>query len=220
MESPRSGCAMTNAPHLIETMRWERGRIALLPGHLRRLATSSAALGYVWDAHTVQTQIAQHCTGLDPQRTFRVRLLLAPDGQCEITTTALAPTPEPVRILLASEPLIADFLWLGHKTTHRPWYADAQDQLAGRPDIFDVIFSNPQGEVCEGSRCTIYAQDVQGLWLTPPLACGLLPGVQRQALLDAGQVREARISPEELRHAPALRVSNALRGWLDAHLVD
>lgn len=166
----------------------------------------------------MRAQIEQHCTHLDQQQTYRVRLLLAPDGHCQITTAPLAPTPEPVRVVLTPEPLVADLLWLTHKTTHRPWYAPAQTWLTQHPDVFDVIVSNPQGEVCEGSRSNIYVQNDQGLWLTPPLACGLLPGVQRQALLDAGRAHEARISPADMRAAPALRVSNALRGWLDARL--
>lgn len=218
VESPRPEVAMTSTPCLIETMRLERGRITLLPGHLRRLATSSTTLGYVCDVSEVQAQIEQHCADLDPQQLFRVRLLLASDGHYQITTTPLASTPQPVQIVLQPEPLSADLLWLAHKTTHRPWYEPAQAWLAQHPDIFDVIVSNPRGELCEGSRSNIYVQNDQGLWLTPPLTCGLLPGVQRQALLDAGQVREARLSPADMRSASALRVSNALRGWLDARL--
>lgn len=218
VESPRPEVVITSTPYLIETMRWEQGRIALLSGHLQRLAASSKALGYACDALAVQAQIEQHCTELDAQQVFRVRLLLGPDGHCQITTAPLPPTPEPVHIVLAPEPLVADLPWLAHKTTHRPWYAPAQTWLAQHPDVFDVIVSNLQDELCEGSRSNIYMQNDRGLWLTPPLSCGLLPGVQRQALLDAGRVHEARLSPAELRAAPALRVSNALRGWLDARL--
>lgn len=211
---------MTSEPCLIETMRVAQGQIALWPGHLQRLASSSAALGYVWDAARVQAQVQQQCAKLNRQDLFCVRLLLARDGQCRIETSALAPTPSPVRIVLAPEPLSADAddLWLRHKTTHRPWYACAQTWLAQHPDVFDVIVSNSHGELCEGSRSNIYVLDEHGHWLTPPVECGLLPGVQRQALLARGQAREARLSPEDLRTAPAVRISNALRGWLDAHL--
>ncbi|MBV6273019.1 aminotransferase class IV [Alcaligenaceae bacterium CGII-47] len=213
MESPRS------EPCLIETMRFAQGHIALWPGHLQRLATSSAALGYVWAPHHVQAQVAQQCARLDKQEVFRIRLLLARDGQCQIEASPLPPTSCPVRIALAPEPLIAEALWLRHKTTHRPWYAAAQTWLAQNPDIFDVIYSNPQAQLCEGSRSNIYLSDGAGHWLTPAPDSGLLPGVQRQALLDAGLVREARLSAEDLRTASAIRVSNALRGWLDANLI-
>lgn len=218
MESARPGHTMINAPSLIETMRLEHGQIALLSGHLRRLTASSATLGYACDAPAVQAQILERCAELDPHQSFRIRLLLARDGHCQISATPLDPTLEPVHIVLQPKPLSADLLWLAHKTTHRPWYEPIQIWLTEHPNIFDVIVSNPQGELCEGSRSTVYVQNDQGFWLTPPLNCGVLPGVQRQALLDAGQVREATLSPADMRAASALRVSNALRGWLDARL--
>jgi 4-amino-4-deoxychorismate lyase len=209
---------VTISPCLIETMRLEHGRIALWPGHLRRLAASSAALGYAWDAGAVRRQLEQRCAGLGKSDVHQVRLLLARDGECRIETRPLAPTPTPVRIALEPEPLSADRVWLSHKTTHRPWYAPAQAWLAEHAEFFDVIYSNAQGQVCEGSRSNIYLLDDQGRWLTPPVHCGLLPGVQRQALIDAGRAHEAILSAEDLRGAAALRVSNALRGWLDARL--
>lgn len=219
MESPHPEHTMTDEPSLIETMRLEQGQIALWPGHARRLAASSAALGYAGDMRAVQAQVEERCAGLS-QGVFRVRLLLARDGHCQIDATPLAPTPTPVRIRFDPEPLFADLSWLAHKTTHRPWYAPAQAWLAEHPDFFDVIYGNPQGELCEGSRSTLYVRDERGRWLTPPLDCGVLPGVQRQALLDAGEAHEATLTSADLRGAPALRVSNALRGWLDACLVD
>ena len=130
-----------------------------------------------------------------------------------------------MRIALAADVLgpeavlEADDPWLRHKTTHRPRFAAAQRWLRAHPDHFDLIFGNAAGDLCEGSRSTIYVRDAAGAWLTPPLASGLLPGVKRQALLDDGAVREARLSLADLRQAPALRVSNALRGCLDARLV-
>jgi len=39
--------------------------------------------------------------------------------------------------------------------------------------------------------------------------------VQRQALLDAGLAQEAVLSRKDLLDARRLRISNALRGWLD-----
>ncbi len=150
----------------------------------------------------------------------RLRLLLAASGTLSLETAPQPPTPGPVRIALAADVLgpqarlDADDPWLRHKTTHRPCFAAAQHWLQTHPDHFDLIFGNAAGELCEGSRSTVYVRGPDGAWLTPPLGCGLLPGVQRQALLDAGAVREARLSLDDLRQAPALRVSNALRGWI------
>lgn len=204
---------------LIETIRVEPGRnIPLLAGHWRRLESSCRALGYQWPAGVLVDAVEQRVGELDAVGCYRLRLLLSHDGQYSIETYPLPDTLQPVRLHLSSVTLRADHKWVAHKTTHRPWYEDAQRWLAANPEFFDVVYCNDKDEVCEGSRSNVYIQDAQGNWLTPPLACGLLPGVQRQALLDAAKVQEACISRRQLLDARAIRVSNALRGWLDARL--
>jgi para-aminobenzoate synthetase/4-amino-4-deoxychorismate lyase len=56
--------------------------------------------------------------------------------------------------------------------------------------------------------------------VTPPVECGLLPGVFRAWLLASGQVRERRISLDELRAAQRVWVVNSVRRWRDAVVAD
>lgn len=205
---------------LIETIRIEPGRHApLLHGHWRRLQGSCLALGYHWPGDELTRPVQEHIQQLDAYTSHRMRLLLSHDGQYSLASNALPATPQPVRLRLNASPLKADMFWLKHKTTHRSWYEPAQNWLAQHPAFFDVVFCNDKDEVCEGSRSNIYILDAgSSVWLTPPLACGLLPGVQRRALLDSGKVQEARITRGDLLDSAAIRVSNALRGWLDATL--
>jgi 4-amino-4-deoxychorismate lyase len=207
------------APQLIETIRVEQGRrTPLLDGHWRRLRHSCVALGYAWPGQALADALQCHIDTLDPAVDHRVRLLLGSDGQYEIASTLLAHTPEPLLVRLHLEALRAEAFWLRHKTTFRPWYTGTQQWLMQNLDVFDVIFCNEKDEVCEGSRSNIYIRDASGAWLTPPVASGLLPGVQRQALLDGGLVREATISRNNLIAAREVRISNALRGWRVATL--
>lgn len=215
-------------PRLIETMRLQDGRIALWPWHRARLVDAARTLGYRLPLADLERRLRQciQTAGNDrrirPDRAaapHRVRLLLAPDGEVSITVALQAPTRSPVRIVLAREPLDASQPLLRYKTTHRPWFDAAARWLGTHPEVFDRVFGNGDGALCEGSRSNVYVRDVAGQWLTPAAACGLLPGVQRQFLLDRGLVREAGLSVADLRAAHALRVSNALRGWLDAQLV-
>ncbi|MGB3291070.1 MAG: aminotransferase class IV [Burkholderiaceae bacterium] len=209
----------TQAIRLIETMRVEAGRrIPLLAWHRRRLEASCLALGYVHPGEGLEAAIRSRLAGLDPDAVHRLRLLVGQDGELSLEANPLPPTPTPVRLHLCPMPLQADDLWLRHKTTRRPWYAQAQAWLEQHPDYFDVVYCNDKDEACEGSRSNLYVRDATGAWLTPPVSAGLLPGVQRQALLDQGLARVATLSRRDLEDAPALRVSNALRGWLDATL--
>lgn len=226
MEGPHPEPGLT-APGLIETMRLEGGAIALWPWHRARLAASARALGYPLEESRLDAWLTARVDTLSASGgcALRLRLVLSPDGGLSLESSTLPPTTEPVRIVLAQDALgddadgavlRADPFWLCHKTTHRPWFAAAHRWLGEHPDCFDLIFLNAAGDLCEGSRCNIYVQGEGDVWLTPPAAGGLLPGVLRQTLIQRGIAREARLSLNDFRLAPQRRVSNALRGWLQA----
>lgn len=208
------------APELIETLLVTADRsLPLLGRHLTRLAASAQALGYRCDEAAIERDIlaaARGLAGLEPQR---LRLLLERGGQYCIHTAPLAPLPLVQEILLSPEPLDSREPLLRYKTTFRPWYAKAADWLPAHPQIFDMVFFNEKGQLCEGSRSNLYLL-LRGQWYTPPVECGLLPGVQRAELLEAGQVRERVLEVDDLRRAEGLRLSNALRGWIDVTLHD
>lgn len=220
-DTPAHADEPERTPELIETMRVEPGgRMPLLDGHLERLQRSCLALGHRWPGEAaVRESVMRELEQLDPARAWRLRLLLASDGTLTFERGLLPQAAGPMRVILAAAPRIEGAAgWLQHKTTHRPWYADAAAWLARHPDIFDVLYWNADGDMCEGSRSNLYMQTADGRWLTPPLEAGALPGVQRNALLRDGLVEEAPISREAFLAAPAWRISNALRGWCDVEL--
>ncbi|WP_298284075.1 aminotransferase class IV [Acidocella sp.] len=73
----------------------------------------------------------------------------------------------------------------------------------------DAVMLNLAGRVAETSAATLFVK-LAGNWLTPPVADGALPGVCRAALLEAGRVREAALTPEALARAEAICLGNAL----------
>jgi para-aminobenzoate synthetase / 4-amino-4-deoxychorismate lyase len=83
--------------------------------------------------------------------------------------------------------------------------------------VFDTVLWNAKGELTECTRGNI-ALLLNGQWVTPALASGLLPGVQRAALLREGVLVERVILVEELARATAVAFVNSLRGWLPAEL--
>jgi 4-amino-4-deoxychorismate lyase len=78
--------------------------------------------------------------------------------------------------------------------------------------VDEVIFLNQHDQVCEGAITTLFFDRGQGL-RTPPLTCGLLPGVLRAELHPREEVLLAR----DLPHVQ-LWVGNALRGLIPARL--
>lgn len=203
---------------LIETMRVEPdGRVPLLAGHLERLCRSCAALGHVWDEADVRTRILTAAGAAQGPGPHRLRLLHRRDGSVAIQTSPLPPLPEPQGVCLWTTRLPSGEPLLRHKTTHRPWFAGIAEWLAAHPDIFDVLFCNERGELCEGSRSNVYLL-MGGTWFTPPVSCGCLPGVQRAALLQAGTVQERILYEDDVARATRIRLSNGLRGWMDVEL--
>lgn len=203
---------------LIETLRLEAGAYPLLDLHHERLAASAHALGFLYDERQVSSLLAgeaHRCGSL----LCRVRLTLAHDGTARVSSM---PLPDDGgrewQVVIASERLDADDFLLRHKTTARSIYDRALAALADRPGVFDAIFLNTRGEVCEGARSNVFIER-DGLLLTPPLACGLLPGVMRRQLLDSGRALEQVLRPEDLQTAPAIYVANALRGLMAVKLV-
>ena len=210
-----------NQPSLIETMRADaRGNIVLLETHLNRLTNSAKALSFLSPSRErireslaykvdIALKNANHATDI------RVRLLLNAMGELSIETAPLPALQGTPKITTSKVILDSKNPLLQHKTTFRPWYAEATDWLARHHDFFDQIFFNEREEICEGSRSNIYIKK-DGQWVTPAQSSGLLCGVYRQHLIDTHKIKEGTLTRADLENPEAeIRLSNGLRGWFN-----
>ncbi|WP_261505738.1 aminodeoxychorismate synthase component I [Burkholderia multivorans] len=192
--------------------------------HLARLQRSADAFGFRFDADALRRAIDARCAALDGDGPYRMKLSLAKDGTLDIVAAALKPLPAgPVRVWLAADhgfaPTRANDALLLHKTTRRADY-DRAWQAAEALGGFDMLFVNERGELTEGGRSNLFVK-LDGQWVTPPLASGVLPGVMRAVLLDdpAFGAVERIVTRDDLARAQALLLTNALRGAVDAVLM-
>lgn len=201
---------------LIETLRWTPGEgYFLLDEHLARLRASALWAGIALAPGAARAALERAADDFAPG-VQRVRLVLQPDGQIDITAHAFDwPGRRLWTLALADEPVDAADPLLFHKTTQRGVYDRAR---AAHPEADDVLLWNRRGEITETSIANV-AFLRGGRWYTPPLRCGLLPGTYRAALLRAGRLREGLLRRDELATVQALAVFNSLRGWLAARLV-
>jgi para-aminobenzoate synthetase/4-amino-4-deoxychorismate lyase len=82
----------------------------------------------------------------------------------------------------------------------------------------DVLFMNERDEVTEGAISNLFVEK-DGRWLTPPLLCGVLPGVFRRYLLETRpNTREQILKMHDIETADALYLCNSLRGLRRVHL--
>ncbi|HZZ12178.1 MAG TPA: bifunctional anthranilate synthase component I family protein/class IV aminotransferase [Paraburkholderia sp.] len=210
---------------LFETMYATReAGIRHLPHHLARLSASATALGFKFDENETRALLAEQCTSLPAATPHRVRLALSKNGVVHVGVAILAPLAQPVvgvllgpdhdfAASLSSDPL------LRHKTTSRTEY-DRGWREAEANGAFDTLFFNERGELTEGGRSNVFVK-LAGEWWTPPLACGVLPGVMRSVLLDdpALRVAERVLTRADVENAQALLLCNALRGAIEAKLL-
>ncbi|MDE1161068.1 MAG: aminodeoxychorismate synthase component I [Acidobacteriaceae bacterium] len=195
---------------LIETLLVENGAYTLLPEHLERMAESAEYFGMVFDGERVQKALREALQEAGNERR-RVRLLLDREGVASWSSTALpTPSEEPVDLLLWPQRTQANDLFLRHKTTRRALY-DQAFQAAQAAGCADALFLNEDGEVTEGAIHNVVVV-LNGGWLTPPLASGVLPGVFRRKLLDVGRVTERRLTREHLEQAEEIYLCNSVRG--------
>jgi para-aminobenzoate synthetase/4-amino-4-deoxychorismate lyase len=146
---------------------------------------------------------------------MRSRLTLAREGLISVHSMPLEPSPEPVRVAIAREPVDSHDPLLYHKTTSRAIY---ENRAATPPDCDDVLLVNERGEITESTIANLVVGIDGALW-TPPLESGLLPGVLRAEMLARGEIRERIIRPDDLARAEETWLVNSVRRWRRAVLV-
>ncbi|MGB0505378.1 MAG: aminotransferase class IV family protein [Pikeienuella sp.] len=200
---------------VIETLRWSMAKgFHRLPRHLNRAAETCAKLSFPFDALMAQRAMAEAAEGTAD---LRVRLTVDRYGKFDVTAAVMPAASDGLiwQISLSSTRVRSDDSWLSIKTTNRKTYDDARAQMPNGVD--EVIFANERDEMCEGSITNIFLDFGQGL-VTPPISSGLLPGVLREELIAAGEVRESVCKIADLNHAKAVWVGNSLRGLVRCKL--
>ncbi|MBU2340152.1 MAG: aminodeoxychorismate synthase component I [Alphaproteobacteria bacterium] len=218
----KAGFARASAPELaapgfdlIETMRFEPDSgIALLELHLKRAKDSAQQLGFAFDRHEARNHIQALCFDLAAPHAIRLRIARGGAIALEARHPPV-PARAPIDCILLPLPVDPGDWRLRHKTSDRGFYDAARDAaaLAGADE---ALFLRGDGLVTEGSIGTVFVER-DGMLLTPPTSLGLLPGVLRQSLIEAGQARETQLTLDDLEHGFLL--GNALRGLQPARLL-
>jgi para-aminobenzoate synthetase/4-amino-4-deoxychorismate lyase len=199
---------------LLETLAWHPGSgYVLLDAHLARLAASAAYFGRAVEIAVVRQELAAAVARL-PAQSQRVRLRVPADGRPIIDMQPLAPLPEPYRVAWAPRPVNPRDPLLYHKTTHRRVYDEAR---AAVPGVDDVLLVNDRDELTESCIANVLVE-IDGRLVTPPVACGLLPGTLREHLLAKGMVTERIVTRSELRPGTRIFLANAVRGLWEVAL--
>ena len=199
---------------LIETMRFtpEDGA-PLLELHLERIKASAAELGYAFDRHAVRNAIQALCFEADAPA--RLRLVTARSGAYSLELGPLpVPADQPLRCAVLPLPVDPGDWRLRHKSSDRGFY-EAGLAAAKAVGADEALFIRDDGLLTEGCFTNLFVER-DGRLLTPPARLGLLPGVLRHSLIEAGRAVEAELSLADLEQG--FLIGNALRGLIPAVL--
>jgi len=199
---------------LIETMLLSGGQYSFLKEHLERLKKSSEYFSIPLNLIRIKAVLAK--IAKEKRGKFKVRLEVDLEGKFKVKAEPLDEIFAPVKVKIATQKIDPNNSFLYHKTNQRTLY-DAERKKALKDGFFEVIFLNHRGEVTEGSISNIFILENKKLY-TPPVKCGLLPGVLRQYLLKKGKAREKIFYPRHLKTADKVYIGNSLRGLLKATL--
>ncbi|MDR0721769.1 MAG: aminodeoxychorismate synthase component I [Treponema sp.] len=187
---------------LIETMKVEQGRILFKDEHRARLQKSARYFGFTLD---------ERIWAIQPEQDGILRLTVDRHGQSTWEYKALLPACS-TQVRISPVQVDSKEVFLYHKTSYRPYFQ------VNYEIFYDELFCNERGELTEGSR-TNMVLEIQGRRYTPPVSCGLLPGLYRQALLDRGECSEKILYPADLFQAEHIYCVNSVRGLQEVTLV-
>ena len=204
-----------NGADLIETMRFtpEDG-VPLLELHLERIKASAAELGFVFDRHAVRNAIQALC--FDADAPARLRLVASRSGAYTLELGPLpAPLNQPARCAVLPLPVDPGDWRLRHKSSDRGFY-DLGLAAAKAAGADEALLLRDDGLLSEGCFTNLFVER-DGKLLTPPARLGLLPGVLRRSLIEAGRAIEAELTLDDLKDG--FLIGNALRGLIPAVLL-
>ncbi|HET7622889.1 MAG TPA: aminotransferase class IV [Gemmatimonadaceae bacterium] len=223
------------ADGLFETMLVRHGAIFRLERHLQRLRDGARVL-HIGLPYTIESDLeeaARTAAGAGRKEAAAIRLTvsrgpgahgLAPrdatTGTVVITADALPAFPATIydhglSALTAGARRDERSLTAGVKTLS---YTETIAALAQARDggADEVIFLDTEGHVSEASASNVFIVS-GGAITTPPLSCGVLPGVTREAIMQLAatlgvQVTERPVHPSELTGADEAFLTSSLRG--------
>ena len=141
-------------------------------------------------------------------------------GGVRITQDEIVAAQDIERVAIAFERIDSRNRFLYHKTSNRHFY-DRELRSAVERGLFDLFFLNQRGEVTEGARSNVIIRKGKE-YHTPPVPCGLLPGVFRQHLFNSRDfyLQETVLHPEDLVSADEVFLCNSVRGLQRVEMVE
>ncbi|MFC1808659.1 aminodeoxychorismate synthase component I [Candidatus Omnitrophota bacterium] len=199
---------------LIETMLFSnKTGYFLLNAHLERIKKSAAYFGIIFSENALKSALNTLKTTMKGPFKYRVKLLISEKGKITLQQAKLANTQAKKGIVsLSSHVIDQKNIFFYHKTTNRKLY-DTEYKKCIKKGFVDTIFTNNKDEITEGAISNIFIKK-KGIFYTPPVKCGLLPGVYRNYVLSKNKTlyKEKILLKNDIVKADGVYICNSVRG--------
>jgi len=186
---------------------------------MERLANSAYRFNFIFKKEDLIGKLKKLADKFKKNIKYRVRVLLDPLGRLSMDFTYIVKVySEPVKIAISDKKTDKGDTFLLHKTTKRDVY-DSEHEKYLKKGYFDCIFFNKANELTEGAITNIVIEK-SGRLFTPPVACGLLPGVYRRYIIHNHKpaVKEKVLFMDDLLKADHIYLINSVRKMVEAKL--
>lgn len=203
--------------HLFETMRFHcKTGISLFAGHIKRLEYAANYFGICFSAKAAKEFVETEIKAQEIDFDARIKLTLDTNGKLNLDYSEIT---EPFKtnqlVQFVATPVTSSNIFLYYKSNKRDVYDKARGEV---PLLVEPVLFNEDSEVTETNISNIVYQK-GGELFTPPVKCGLLPGIMRAYLLENKIIKERSIMKNELLEVDRLFLINSLRGWRNANFL-
>ena len=207
--------------------------------HLNRMALGMAVLGFAFDPEmwkekmkNVVHELIRHCVKHEFAR-IRIQVYRGgmgaylpahdcPEFYAEITPLEKDPWEKPPSAkigMFATIPLSYSVLSAVKSANALPYILAARHAKQQAWD--DALLCASTGNLAESSRANLFWL-AKGILNTPKLETGCLPGIMRQAVIDAAEalgfpLQEVALPPLSLQAADEIFLTNVIRGLMPVH---
>ena len=209
---------------LIESLRWSADEgYYLLDLHLNRLEETAEYFDFICDKAAILQDLENHAEWLDPEKAWKVRLLVSQTGEVSITSLPInKPPDQKIGIITLSDKIVnSQNPLLFHKTTDREFYHQELSRHQTQYGSYDVVFINEKGSLTGGAYNNIFLKLGDSLQ-TPALEAGLLAGTLRQSMIKDSTINLiiTQLSKTDLLKAEKIYMGNSVRGLVEVVFKD
>lgn len=197
-----------------ETIAVENGMPQFLSQHYRRLLSALEFLNLTVDFHQIEEKVNLALTGKEMQKGRKVLKITVSEKNILVTTRnnnyQKCDYEKGFVTALSNVRRNETSPFTYHKTLN---YGDCilEKRHAKEIGIQEPVFLNTKGQIAEGATTNVFFVKNQQL-ISPPVSCGMLPGIMREYLYSAYPIKEQIIMPEDIEKFDEMFLTNSLLG--------